>query len=343
MRGPHTAGLSIAFSPNGIDWTPYESNPLLSNWGSDVEILTFDPVDCKYILFGRADSKWGGYHPDFDQWFAPVWPGQPAGIWGTRRCVYRLESEDCFNWSEPELIFDPGPDDNLEDAHYGFVPWRVDEMHLGILNILHEVDNTVDMELLYSRNGRNWQRFANRQPLIRRGEAGSYDHLDVETPNQPLVMGDEVWIYYGGARVHHDWWLFGKEEGLDVPEAHDPSYAQNGHHLCLATLRLDGWVSLDATVREGYVETKPVFSTGAHLFINGCCARGGYIQVEVMDNWNNVWKGYGRQDCEIFRGDDVHHRVRWSASDGVNMIPGIVKLRFHMRNAELYSFQFADD
>ena len=88
-----------------------------------------------------------------------------------------------------------------------------------------------------------------------------------------------MWFYYGGNSVHHDWWIIGSGQGLDVPEVHDPSIAANGHHLCLATLRYDGYVSLDATVREGYVETKPVKPTAGQLFINARCEprrlRGG--------------------------------------------------------------------
>ena len=343
MLGPHSTGVSIAFSPDGIDWTPYEGNPIITTWGGDAQILTYDSLDDKYVLYGRADMKWAGSHPDADPWFYPVYPGGVEGIWTTRRCVYRLESPDCIHWSDAQLILEPGANDNLQDAYYDFVAWREDEMLLGILNILHEVDNTLDMELVYSRDGVGWQRFPNQQPLIPRGPEGSHDCYMLETTNPPLVVGDELFLYYGGANVHHDWWIFGKAQGLDVPEAQDPCYAQNGFHVCLATLRLDGWVSLDATLREGYVETKPLFSTGSHLFISGRCGPDGYIEVEVMVNWNRVWPSYGRADCETFRGDEVRHRVRWSSGDAVNVIPGSVKLRFHLRNAELYSFQFADE
>jgi hypothetical protein len=341
MPAPHCAGISLAFSSNGIDWTPYAGNPIITTWGGDVEVLTYDSIDRKYILYGRAHMKWSTAHPDSDPWFFPVYPGAVEGIWTTRRCQYRHESTDCIHWSKGELIFEPGPDDNLQDAHYCFVPWRADEMHLGILGVFHEVDNTFDIELCHSRDGKAWNRFPTHQPIMARGPEGSYDCYMLETPTQPLVVGDEIWIYYGGANIHHDWWIFGQMQGLDVPEAKDPTYAYNGSHLCLATLRLDGWVSLDATIREGYVETKPVFSTGAHLYINGRCDPDGYIQVEVMDNWNHVWPGYGKNECHTFTGDSVRHKVAWTAGDAVNMIPGIVKLRFHLRNAELYSFQIA--
>ena len=338
--GHHADGLSIAFSPNGIDWTPYEHNPIIPTWIGDVSILTYDDEDGKYVMYGRAGGAGGRSNPDFDRWFHPVWPGRPEGIWGTRRRVYRVESRDAISWSDPVLVFDPGPDDNLDDGHYGFVPWRAGEMHLGILNVLHQVDNTLDMYPHHSRDGLDWKRFQYHRPLVPRGGEGSYDEFDIESPTQPLVVGDELWFYYGGMSVHHDWWIMGQEEGLDAPEVRDRSLSQNGHHLCLATLRLDGLVSLGATIREGYVETKPFRSDGARLFINAQCRPGGYVEVEVMDHWNNVSAGYSRDECHRFTGDSVRHRVRWASRDTVDEAALGAKLRVHLKNAELYGFQF---
>ncbi|MCY4109049.1 MAG: hypothetical protein OXG11_08485, partial [Chloroflexi bacterium] len=175
---------------------------------------------------------------------------------------------------------------------------------------------------------------------VPRGGDGSYDQFGVETPNQPFEVGDEVWFYYGGMNVHHDWWIWGVSEGIDAPETRDPTIAQNGHHLCLATLRRDGYVSLEASLREGWIETKPVFSPGAHLLINGRCDPGGYIDVKIMDGQGNVLEEYSRENAERFTGDSVKHHARWSGRNTVNEIPGFVKLKFYLREAELYGFQF---
>jgi len=297
----------------------------------DVEIVTYDPLDDKYLIYGRYGGSAGN---------RLVTPRSTEGIWGTRRRIYRAETANPLQWPEPELAFDPGIEANIDDEYYGFVSWRADEMHLGLLNILHLVDNTLDMYLLHSRDGRDWKRLVEHRPFIPRGEDGSYDQLDVETPNQPLEVGDELWFYYGGMNVHHDWWIWGVAEGIDLPETRDLSLAQNGHHLCLATMRLDGYVSLDATEREGWIETKPMFSTGAELLINGKCNKDGYIAVEILDNWGSKVQGYSRQNNELFTGDSVRHRVTWSGSSPVNEIPGSIKLRFHLRHAELYGFRF---
>ncbi len=340
-QGLYGIGMSMRFSPNGIDWTPYEENPVIPYWAGDVEILIYDPIDRKYVLFGRARKWTSPPRAGFAAGDLPVWPSRPEGIWNTRRCVYRLESSDCIHWSEPAMAFEAGNADNLDDGLYGFVPWRIDEMHLGLLNVLHQVDNVMEMYLHHSRDGIAWNRFQVHRPLIPRGPTGSYDHLGVETPTAPLVVGDEVWIYYGGMNVHHDWWISGQATGLDLPEVCDPALSENGHHLCLATLRLDGWVSLDATVHEGSVETKPLFSMAPLLFINARCAEGGYVEVEVTDTGGQPWDGYSRKDCQRFTGDDVRHQVRWAGRGAVNLEPRGIKLRFHMREAQLYGFQFA--
>jgi hypothetical protein len=107
-------------------------------------------------------------------------------------------------------------------------------------------------------------------------------------------------------------------------------------------MRIDGYVSLDATVREGWIETKPVFSPGAHLFINGKCNEGGYIDVEIVHNAGGTVEEFSRDRCERFTGDSVRHRVKWSAGDTLSEIPGAVKLKFYLKNAELYGFQFND-
>ena len=257
-------------------------NPIISDWGSDVEILTYDRSTRKYVLYGRADHPWNSTHPDFQAWFATVWPDQPTGIWNTRRCVYRLESDDCLNWSPAELVFAPGKDDNLDDGHYG----------------VHAVARGRPAPGHPRRPPPGRQRFRYRAPaLARRPGLAAVSRPPaapaprtmravttasmIECPTVPLIVGDEIWMYYGGSSVHHDWWIFGQEDRLPVPEAHDIDIPAQGHHLCLATLRLDGWVSLRASVREGFVETKPVFSPGEKLHINARCGEGGYVFVEV--------------------------------------------------------------
>ena len=76
--------------------------------------------------------------------------------------------------------------------------------------------------------------------------------------------------------------------------------------------------------------------------INAKCNPDGFVVVEVMDNWNNTWDGFTRQDCDVFTGDEVSHTVSWKGRTDINSIPGCIKLRFHMKQAELYLFRIAE-
>ena len=44
----------------------------------------------------------------------------------------------------------------------------------------------------------------------------------------------------------------------------------------------------------------------------------------------------------MFTGDSVRHVFSWRGRTDVNMIPGIVKVKFYLRNADLFAFRIAD-
>ena len=255
------------------------------------------------------------------------------------RKVSRVVSDDCIHWSAPVIISEPGPDDDIQESHYGLTPWRVDDYHLGFLMVFHQVDNTLHFELVHSLDGLNWKRLTPGRSVIPRGEPGTCDSLMIECPSPFVTVGDEHWIYYGGSSMHHDY--YGHPQVRGVPETSRHPKART--HLGLAKIRVDGWVALEAGLREGYVETKPIYSEGSKLIINARCNTDGYVAVEVMDNWNNVWPGFTRGECDVFNGDSVDHVVSWEGRSEVNEVPWCVKLRFWMRNAELYSFRIADE
>ena len=140
-------------------------------------------------------------------------------------------------------------------------------------------------------------------------------------------------------KSHHDWWAFGRSD-LDTPEA-EPGYRVR-HGMGLATIRAEGFVSLDAGLREGAVCTKLFFSTGARLIVNGRCGPGGYIAAAVMDIFEEPWEGFGREQCIPFVGDSVNHAFAWRGKgEEINAIPGYIRICFCLKNAQLFSFRIA--
>jgi hypothetical protein len=99
-------------------------------------------------------------------------------------------------------------------------------------------------------------------------------------------------------------------------------------------------VSIDAgAVREGVLVTHAL-RTGHHqLALNAAVDRGGYLQVEVTDEDENVLDGCSREQCDPFTGDATRHVVTWQGRPGLPH-HGTLRLRFFMRSASLYAFAF---
>jgi hypothetical protein len=108
------------------------------------------------------------------------------------------------------------------------------------------------------------------------------------------------------------------------------------------TLRIDGFVSLNAPLSGGGLLTKPLIFDGGNLTINASTSAAGSIQVEVQDMKGNPVEGYSLADCPEIFCDDIRHVVRWKRAGGdVRPLTGKpVRLRFALKDADLYSFQF---
>ena len=154
--------------------------------------------------------------------------------------------------------------------------------------------------------------------------------------NRPIIVGDEIWIYYGGMGHTHG-----------HPMYHEGKKAvgiKTG--IGLATLRLDGWVSIDAGKEEGTLTTKAlIFEAkevveGKELVVNAN-APGGSLIVEILDEAGKPLSGFVKADCDVFRGDAIRHRVSWKGKSDLRELAGrTVRLRFHLEGAKLYSFFF---
>ena len=63
--------------------------------------------------------------------------------------------------------------------------------------------------------------------------------------------------------------------------------------------------------------------------------------MEIQDESGKPFPGYALADCPEFIGDEIEHVVAWSARTGVGGLAGkTVRLRFALRDADLYSLRF---
>ena len=338
-------------SPDGIHWSVYPEMPTFGSRGGspgDVNILWYDEHSREFVVNIRAHL--GGIpgaanlrHPYRAHGFLhPYQPHDPLAQ--NKRRVWQSRSHDFIHWSEPLLIAVPDDDeDGLDEGYYGLSQFRIGGQHLGTVGLFRKVDNTVEVQLMQSRDGMRWRPAAQRRPFLSPRGPGHWDAYMTSLFSQPIDVGDQHWFYQGGFNYHHDWFLAGPNEGLDHDEARNPGGTSGG--IGLVTLRRHGFASLSANaVREGIVVTQPVFSpAGRRLAINARCRPGGSVRVEVADRYDEVLEPCSLTACDPFTGDAVRHVLTWggdprvaaSGRDGAWRV-----LRFFLRDADLYSFSF---
>jgi hypothetical protein len=107
------------------------------------------------------------------------------------------------------------------------------------------------------------------------------------------------------------------------------------------TLRLDGFVSVNAPYSGGEVLTKLLALQGDRLQINYSTSAVGSVKVEVTDPQGNPIKGFTAEDSVEMYGDEVEAEVRWKNADIRTLRGKLVRLRFLLRDADLYAFRCA--
>jgi hypothetical protein len=131
------------------------------------------------------------------------------------------------------------------------------------------------------------------------------------------------------------------ERELSIYVKHHSGYPSN--HIRRYVIRPDGFVSVQGPYEGGELITKTLTFSGSKLLINYATSAVGGIVVEVQTPDGKAIEGFGTQDCVELIGDRIAHPVRWKQGDDVSAWAGKpVRLRFVLKDADLYSLQFTD-
>jgi hypothetical protein len=109
----------------------------------------------------------------------------------------------------------------------------------------------------------------------------------------------------------------------------------------MSTLREDGFVSLDATGHEGFLETRLLEPpAGADTIRLNCCPfdtdpTRAPMEVKVLLTAGDESVVSAHELIPVADPDHTWYRIRLN-----RQIPSPCKLRFHLKNCRLYSFQF---
>lgn len=301
-------GMYIAFSPDGIHFTPQEGGPVLvakkeTGSVSDVLDVMIDPKTGKYLMHAKT-WRW------------------EEGAKAAYRMITKSESDDFITWSKEEMILDTRAEDKDQPQTYGMPVFEYEGHYWGLLRIYHKPGNeTIEIELAHSRNDKDFKRIAPGEPLIPVGKNGTWDDGMIFTC-MPIKRGDTFEIFYGG-------W--------DGPHNKGGRNAAIG----LATMKVGRLVALTPKGDAGVLLTEPLELKSGALSINAD-AGDGSIRAALVAQDGATIEGFTLDDSVAFRGDQLRHVLKWKDAD-LASLPKTVRIRFELTgNAKLYEVRAAE-
>lgn len=329
LEGPvanHTGGVAVAFSPDGLHWTEYEHNPVVHHGrdlGDAPTMLGWDPKRGKYVGYYRPG------HP-----LAPEFYGR-----GDHRHVRSYgysESDDFIHWTPTRLMMTPDDQDRSDAQYMQFTAGIDGEFYIGFNEVYLPHEQTWDTHLMSSRDGFHWNWIDRNLAFIPRGEVGTYDAA-YKTPCGPIIHDGKVWIYYGAYQGAHSYNL--TKMGPDKMT------------IALCTLPENRWMGLLAGPDRATLVTRPLVFSGSKLVIDLDASVPLQephdpprfdecdVRLAIEDQSGGAIAGFEIDKSTVVTTSGPQE-ITWGGADLSKLAGKPVRIRFEMRNATLYSFQF---
>ena len=349
--GGDKPGLYAFRSPDGIHWSLLHPEP----------VITRGAFDSLNLAFWDAErGEYREYHRDFRD----------------GRDIRTGTSADFVHWTGPEYLsyaalVQPGggaqaPRDVRDPKGAGYPFGRVSELYTNQITPYHRAPHLLlGFPTRYIDRGWTPSAKALPRPDYRRVRAKDSPREGTAVTDGMLIASRDrqqfaVWpesFLRPGLRTS-DSWFYGdtyQNWGLVETAPHLPdappelslyvterTLQETGGRLRRYSLRLDGFVSLQAPLAGGELITRPVTFAGTELRLNASTSAAGTIRVELQDADGQPLPGLTLADCDDLYGDDVELRVTWRDQADLSRLRGqTVRLRFVLSDADVYSYRFA--
>lgn len=290
-------------SADGIHWKPMREEPVITKGAFDSQNLAF---------WDGARGRYAAYFRGFHQ---------------RVRAILTATSPDFLNWTDPQWIDlgDTPPEHLYTNATTPY--FRAPDVLLAFpkrfvperkWNPAHRSSGLSDTVFMTSRDGLHFDRTF-LEAFIRPGlDPENWTDRNIMTAYGVVPTGPgEISIYYS------------------------EHYRHPTNRLRRATLRTDGFVSVHAGYAGGEILTRPLIFSGKELVINFATSAAGSIRIEVQEESGKPIPGFTLEECLDLYGDELERVVRWQRRNTLEALAGKpVRLRIHLKDADLYSFRF---
>ena len=306
--GSVKGGLVAFKSADGVRWSLISEKPVITKGAFDSQNLAFwDTLRGRYVDFHR---------------------GFRDGV----RDIMTCTSGDFRDWTEPNwLEYTGAPRQHLytnQIAPY----FRAPHIYMGFPKRFmpsrklaeHRLTGISDGCFMTTRDGRVFHRWAEAfvRPGLQKDRWVCRNNMiawGIVTTKSDVAGGPDELSFY-------------------VVEGY---YSGESCQIRRHTLRVDGFVSVQAPLAGGQMVTKPITFVGKELAVNFSTSAAGSLQVEIQDADGKPIEGFALDDCPPIFGDELERTVAWKDGSDVSKLAGRpVRLRFVLEDADLYSIRF---
>ncbi len=350
LAGDYKKGLQAFVSPDGVRFTAVQQKPVIAKGYFDSLNLAF--WDTEIGLYRE-------YHRDFRN----------------GRDIRTGTSSDFVQWTDPEYLSyeahrDPSEADDAAPARDGdpemHVPGRVSQLYTNQVIPYYRAPH-IYMGFPTRYIDRGWTYSATQLPRYeyrklrgaksrREGTAvtdgmfmasrdGQKFHVWPESFIRPGLRTRQSWFY--GDNYQNHGLVETKSAIEDAPPEISIYVSENSHQdhagqFRRHSIRIDGFVSLAAPLAGGELVTRPITFEGNRLSLNLSTSAAGSVRVEIQDGTGKPVPGYTLDESHELYGDSLDLAAAWKGTETyVGGLAGMpVRLRFVVRDADLFSYQF---
>ena len=322
-------GLTAWKSPDGYRWQKMAADPVITKAMVPYKYM-FDSQNVPF--WSAAEGKYLAYYRVFEK--------------DIRRIV-RSESADFLKWSPPVLMEYRNPEVEAPIEHLytnqTHPYFRAPHLYVAIAArfmpgrrvLTDEQAAAIKVNPGYFKDTSD-AIFMTTRPAEGAAHLGFYDRTFLEGFIRGGI-GAQNWV----SRTNYPALNVVPTGASEMSVFVNQDYAQPTAHLRRYSMRLDGFASLRTGYAGGHAVTRPLVFSGRELSLNFSTSAAGGVKVGFEDADGKAISGFSVEDCVTQIGNELDRKVTWKSGTDVSSLAGKpVRLRFSMKDADIFSFEF---